>query len=633
MIAVLLAVVSSGLVAAMSFMALRAAEPSQLIPLLSWAFGGSVVLEGSLIQMYLIQRRGRIVVSKRPAKIDPEEVERLAAAKLQAQQDAALYTVITKDARELARKIPHHLANQMRMEQRQYSNDLITPGKKKKKIRWVQFEAALCTKTEIWYKVDGRPEKMPSGVSFYDLIGPTAQEKVIFNLEHGINRPCRWYTDPQYNVFLRVNLRNAIMGIPKRIEWQAVYHLLPKSNRFAVPLGVNEYSKLIYEDFRTWPHLLVAGATQQGKSTFLLQMITTLLKRNTARQLQFIFVDLKDGLELARFADVPHCRQFIEEPEGVPKALAWLHGEYKRRVGMYREMGVQNIKGYNTVADPEKKHAYIILVIDELADVMFEDNDIKNECVNWSVKLARKARAAGIHLWYCTQIVEAKVLPIQIRGNFPARVAFNMAGFDESRLVIGNGMSYGLETAGRCVYQFAADHKILQSPIAKVDDITAVIDGVKAAVAPDVDPFTEMDLFRIARDNYRGECGWRNLWADSDGGITADKTKDALKRWTYQPESKEPILELDGVRYLVINLGVAKGRRMLPAPAKLPASNEEARQLWDAGWESAPIVSLPEEEEEEDQDSGEIGTGQWDESEPDTLSGTDIDDEEDVWAS
>lgn len=584
---------SSVAAAIMAVVAARAPEPALLNKYIVYGLASAGLYELCLIVAVVVVWRKRPRAAP-PPEMSVEELAHLEAERRLAEDDRRLYAAIANEARELATKIPHHLATQMRMEQRRFEDDPLRAGKRKRKIRWLRFEVALCTKTEIWYKVDGRPERMPSGVSFYDLIGPSQRERVLFNLEHGINRPCRWHTDNFYNVFLRVNLRNAVMGIPRLVEWGRVVHLLPASNRHAVAVGVNEYSKLIYADFRNWPHAVIAGATQQGKSTWLVQAIVTLLQRNTPSQLQFIFVDLKDGLEFERFSTVPHCRQFISEPADVPAALAALYEEYERRVRVYRERGVQNIRGYNAIADAGDKHAYILFIVDELADVMFEESAIKTAAIGWSVKLARKARAAGIHLWYCTQIIEAKILPLQIRGNFPARIAFNMAGFDESRLMVGNGMAHGLEVPGRAVYQFAADHKIVQSPICGSGEVSNTIAQLTAPPEemPERAHFTEMDLFRIARDNYRGECGWRNLWADSEGNFSADAVKTTLKKYTYQPETMGPVFELDGVRYILVlaikRSGPRRPRKLVDVSdvKQMPRTLENATSMaWDAAWD------------------------------------------------
>ncbi len=524
---------------------------------------------------------GVLLVRGRGQRNDPNA--RLAARARQEAEagERRLMRAIHREARRLERIIPHHMYIQNKLGSEK--DELNVMGGRRKVRAWIRFEATLLTRTEIWYRVDGKPEKMPHGVGFYDLL---YDKKLIPNLEYGIQRPCRWYRDEYYNVFLRVNLRNAIMGIPKRIEWSSIYHLLGKT-RYAVPVGVNEYSRLVWEDFRRWPHLLVAGATQQGKSTWLIQAIVSLLRRNSPQQLQFIFVDLKDGLEMARFSTMPHTRQFIQEPEDVAGMLAALHKEYKSRVRKFRERGVQNIRGWNATAAGNEKMPYIILIVDELADIML-DRQYKNAAVDWSVKLARKARAAGIHLWYCTQIIEAKVLEIQIRGNFPARIAFNMAGFDESRLVVGNGMAYGLETEGRCVYQFGANHNILQSPIATTEEVNFVIDAAINNAPPEAEPPEPLDVLRKARDNYKGECRWRDLWAEFEGDFSSGQIKEILKAYQYVPEEQQPVVTLDGVSYILV-----QGRGGLPTrmvtitpDTVLPGTYEDAKKLaWETPWD------------------------------------------------
>jgi hypothetical protein len=177
-----------------------------------------------------------------------------------------------------------------------------------RRVYRVQFDAAVYNEWEIWFHIEG--SRLPFGISFFDLTNPDNQ--VIYNLERAIRRPCAWFEDAEFNLFLRVGLKGAIAGIPTVVKWRDVVDQLPKSRPMNVVIGQGENNKLIHRDIRSFPHLLVAGATQQGKSTWLVNAITTLIKNNSPSALQFVLVDLKEGVEFHRFKDVPHVKAFVD---------------------------------------------------------------------------------------------------------------------------------------------------------------------------------------------------------------------------------------------------------------------------------------------------------------------------------
>lgn len=516
--------------------------------------------------------------------------QRRAAARtpdmIEAQREAKIISACKKEAAELAVQIPYHLSTQMKKDA--VVDASLNIGKPKKAIKRIHFSESLITLTEIWFKLDGRPQKMPRGVSFYDLMGQENEDKVIFNLEHGIGRPCRWHKDNRYNIFMRVGLRNANMGVPKIVHWNEVYERLPKTRKRVVAIGVNQYSKLIYEDFTWWPHLIVAGSTRKGKSTWLIQAIVTLIKRNTPEELQFIFIDLKDGLELAQFENIPHARRFVTETEETPKLLEELHEEYKSRVAQYRQHNVKNIKGYNSLPKV-KKHPYIILVVDEMADMMLNVKEIRDPNEYWSTKLARKARAAGIHLWYCTQIVQAAVMPLQVRGNFDGRLCFSMPDFVESRLVLSNGFAAGLNHPGLAIYKFHEQIR-LQAPIAteaEVKDAIAAAGRKEVEVAPEMDA---TDLFNLALDNFHGNCAYKRLLQDSDGLMPERKMVKILKEHEYDPSTRHPIIELERGRYILFKPHESGSiRKLLPINGNIPDSYDKAMALYNEEYEMPEV--------------------------------------------
>ncbi len=182
----------------------------------------------------------------------------------------------------------------------------------------------------------------------------------------------------------------------------------------------------------TMPHLLIAGQTGSGKSVMINTLLTSLLYRNTPADLKLILVDPKQ-VEMALYHDIPHLLSpVITEPEKCISALKWAVAEMERRLRAFAEVGKRNIGEYN---DDKKEEGmpYVVIVIDELADLMMMAARDVEALV---VRLAQKARAAGIHLVIATQRPSVDVITGLIKANIPARIAFTTVSQVDSRTII-----------------------------------------------------------------------------------------------------------------------------------------------------------------------------------------------------
>jgi hypothetical protein len=553
----------------------------------------------AVITMWAAVMALREVKKTRKAQTPPAELAAAAAAQAAAKEERDLMRAIVKEARFLAKEMPVHMAiqNQFSWNFQEVRKD--GRGKRRKKSL-IQFDAILLTKTEIWFKVNGR--KLPYGTSFSDIRKP--ENNVAENLQYAIHRPIQFYEDAEFNFFIRVGLKNSIMGIPRRVEWATAVQALPAGNPFAVAVGVNDNNKVIYQDLRKWPHGIIAGATGQGKSTQILQWLITLVAKNPPHMLKFIFVDLKEGVELGRFRDLPHTLRFVEEPAEAQAALEWADNEYTRR--MERFKGVcQNINGWNSTQ--LDKLPYIFFIIDELADLML-DKKLKGPAVETMTKVARKGRAAGIHLIVATQIVEAQVLPLQIRGNFPGRCVFSVPGYSESMTVLNTGLAANLSHQGRCVYRHQATNMILQAPIATDDEIDKVIAVASGDDKPPKESFSEIELFKVALYNYEGYARAVELWEECKDYMSKNKIAAILKAYEFDfDDPAGSVIEIDGGRYILSHTKRTKAgtrpRKLVAINGRYPDNVNELHQWVDAETRS-PEPELTDDiqptEEEED---------------------------------
>lgn len=192
-------------------------------------------------------------------------------------------------------------------------------------------------------------------------------------------------------------------------------------------------------DLTKMPHLLIAGATGSGKSVCVNVIITSLLYRLHPHQVRFIFIDPK-MLELSVYAGIPHLgRPVVTNPKRAEKVLADAVVEMEARYRKLANASVRNIADYNKKAQEEEdKLPYIVVIVDELADLMMSTTSSKVELL--ITRLAQMSRAVGIHLILATQRPSVDVITGLIKANFPARIAFQVSSKVDSRTIIdGNG--------------------------------------------------------------------------------------------------------------------------------------------------------------------------------------------------
>jgi len=188
----------------------------------------------------------------------------------------------------------------------------------------------------------------------------------------------------------------------------------------------------ILADLDKLPHILIAGQTGSGKSIMINTILTSLLYRNSPSDLKLILVDPKQ-VELKPYDDIPHLlAPVITEPEKCISALKWAVAEMERRYRALAEVGKRNIGEYNSLKK-EEGMPYIVIVIDELADLMMM---AARDVESLVVRIAQKSRAVGIHLVLATQRPSVDVITGLIKANIPARIAFTTASQVDSRTIL-----------------------------------------------------------------------------------------------------------------------------------------------------------------------------------------------------
>lgn len=266
-------------------------------------------------------------------------------------------------------------------------------------------------------------------------------------------------------------------GILDSKEWQSIQSPL------AIAIGRDIAGNPIIADLDNMPHLLVAGQTGSGKSVMINSILTSLLYRNSPARLRMILVDPKQ-VELKLFDEVPHLlTPVINSPEKTISALKWAVAEMERRLKSLSEANRRNIGEYNA-RNKEESMPYIVIVIDELADLMMMAARDVEALV---VRLAQKSRAVGIHLVLATQRPSVDVITGLIKANVPARIAFTTVSQVDSRTILDQVGAEKLLGLGDMLFSTAqmSKPKRLQGALIETDEVEKVTDFIRMQRAPE----------------------------------------------------------------------------------------------------------------------------------------------------
>mgnify|MGYP003328612007 CR=1 FL=1 len=232
-----------------------------------------------------------------------------------------------------------------------------------------------------------------------------------------------------------------------------------KDIKIPITLGKSISGFPIVGDLVSMPHLLIAGTTGSGKSVCINTLILSILYRHKPDDCKIIMIDPK-MLELSIYQGIPHLlTPVITEPKKATTALKWVVKEMEKRYREMTEIGVRNISGFNDKASSEtrKKMPYIVVIVDEMADLMMIAG---KEIENYIQRLAQMARAAGIHIVMATQRPSVDVITGTIKANFPTRISFQVTSKIDSRtilgeqgaeLLLGNGDMLFMSSASRII--------------------------------------------------------------------------------------------------------------------------------------------------------------------------------------
>jgi S-DNA-T family DNA segregation ATPase FtsK/SpoIIIE len=300
-------------------------------------------------------------------------------------------------------------------------------------------------------------------------------------------------------------------------------------SKLTLAMGRDLHGRIRVTDLAAMPHLLIAGSTGTGKSVFINSLMMSILYKASPDDVKMVLVDPK-RLELNLYENIPHLiAPVVTDPKVASNVLRNATREMENRLKLLAQRGVRNIEQYNRTFKKEqslslfdnveesehKPLPYLVIIIDELADLMMVDTNNVEESIT---RLAQMARAVGIHLILATQRPSVDVITGLIKANFPARISFRVASKVDSRTILDSNGSESLLGKGDMLYLPAGSARLhrIHGPLVSEDEITAVCDFWRDQAQAKY----QEELLEAPKDeNGKPEAG---AGSDTAGGEEAD---------------------------------------------------------------------------------------------------------------
>ena len=315
-------------------------------------------------------------------------------------------------------------------------------------------------------------------------------------------------------------------------------------SKLTLAMGRDLHGRIRVTDLASMPHLLIAGSTGTGKSVFINSLMMSILYKATPEEVKMVLVDPK-RLELNLYEGIPHLiAPVVTDPKVASNVLRNATREMENRLKLLAQRGVRNIDQYNrtfqkqqslslfeNVEETEHKPLpYLIIIIDELADLMMVDTNNVEESIT---RLAQMARAVGIHLILATQRPSVDVITGLIKANFPARISFRVASKVDSRTILDSNGSESLLGKGDMLYLPAGSSRLhrIHGPLVTEDEITGVCDFWRQqAQAKYNEALLEAPKEDDAEGKKNGGAGATSRARDEEGGaeVGGDDVDDDL---------------------------------------------------------------------------------------------------------
>lgn len=319
------------------------------------------------------------------------------------------------------------------------------------------------------------------------------------------------------------NKTRTVVGLREQLESAAFKEA---TSRLTASLGVDVAGEPIYMDIAKMPHLLVAGATGQGKSVCINSIIVSMLYKATPDEVKLILIDPKK-VEFVPYNGLPHLLvPVVTDPKKAAGSLQWAVGEMERRYQLMESLGVRDIYNFNMKTKDDPTYEYIpqvVIIIDELADLMMTAPDQVEDSI---CRLAQKARAAGMHLILGTQRPSVDVVTGLIKANIPSRISCKTTSQVDSRTILDMAGAEKLIGRGDMLYAPVGAPKPtrVQGSFVHEDDVAKVTDFIRSKVGES--EYDESVIEKIEQE--AAKCGVKKGSGMSAGEIDEDDAGDPM---------------------------------------------------------------------------------------------------------
>jgi hypothetical protein len=480
-----------------------------------------------------------------------DELAQRKARKEQRQLDRVLH----RESKYYQRLIPDVLASLgldhwLRKESRPTVPEALVTGRRShQKVRFLECRAS---QSALYFRVD--PTSLPYRVSILSFL----EEGILETLSVACARMVTYKWQAESGAWLIVHRDGSIAAIPTSMKFHdAIKNPPPGPYPLRYTAGVAENMKLVQPDIAAMPHLIIAGATGSGKSVGLNSILCQLLLRNSPNRLRLTLIDLKGGMELQDYSELPHLRcPIIKEAADVIPALRSFRAEMQERERMFAGKA-RDIMGWNH-QHKDRRLPYELLVVEELAQIMrHPDSHLRTQAEELLGSIMAVSRATGGHVILCTQRPSVDVVTGFIKANVPGRIAFACATQADSRTILDTSDAAGLEPVGRAVMLRGSKRVLMQTPYISPHQIRMVISHImKRGYKPPPPPLTFDELCLYAVENLGGGLPVRPLYLKFSDRINYVKLAQLLR------QHDNEIVTVCGEQYQVIGSVGRNGRKL-----------------------------------------------------------------------
>ena len=363
-----------------------------------------------------------------------------------------------------------------------------------------------------------------------------------------------------------------VVGLKEVIQSSAF-----KGRKYDIPIAIGKdvSGKIMIGDLTKMPHLLVAGQTASGKSVGMNGFLISMLYKFSPSELKMIMIDPK-RVELSVYNGIPHLLSpVITNPEKALNALKWCVAEMLRRYDLATKVNARNLGEYNAKVSKQEKLPFIVIVIDELADLMMSGQ--KKEVEGSIARIAQMARAVGMHLIVATQRPSVDVITGLIKANIPSRIAFTVASHIDSRTVIDKQWAEDLLGRGDMLYYptGSMEPERMQGVFVETHEIEAVVNEIKLTIDPDMLENMQDPEIANGKSSTAGSIMEGYQWDQSEDPEIIEKAIQVVK------ESRKWSTSLIQRK---LSLGYARAAKVLDILEELwvvgPANGSKPREVY-----------------------------------------------------